>query len=118
MSTQNDFTPTGLKLMGSYENDRNSENRELYKAIIREVFGVQEVICGHHLVFVIEDKREDGFVYQVTEEVPAADTLIFDHGVMQKLFPHTWQECLMHLALTPTEERDVELAKLYHGREK
>jgi len=63
MSTATDNTPTGLRIEGAYENDRNGENSELFKAIIREVYGVKDVICGHHLVYQVEDKRADGFAY-------------------------------------------------------
>src|SRR5690349_17934450 len=106
MSTATDCTPTGLKLEGPYENDRNAENSNLYKAIIREAFGVTDVICGHHLVYEVEDKRADGFVYQIIEEIPSADALIFDHGVAKKIWGDKWRDNLVKLALEPTETRD------------
>jgi uncharacterized membrane protein len=116
MSTVTDCTPTGLKLEGPYENDRNAENSNLYKAIIREAFGVTDVICGHHLVYEVEDKRADGFTYQIIEEIPSADALIFDHGVAKKLWGDNWQAHLTKLALEPTETRDKLLGELYYGR--
>lgn len=118
MTTATDFTPTGIKIEGAYENDRNVENNELYKAIIREAYGVTDVICGHHLVYQTEEKRADGFTYQIIEEIPSADALIFDHAVARKVWPDNWQDNLTRLALTPVEngERDKLLADLYHGR--
>lgn len=116
MTTATDFTPTGLKIEGAYENDRNVENNALYKAIIREAYGVQDVICGHHLVYEVEDKRDDGFTYQIIEEIPSADALIFDHKVAKKLWPDHWQECLTKLALEPVETRDKLLGQLFYGR--
>lgn len=106
------FTPTGIKLEGPYENTRNEVHADLYKAIIREVYGVTDVIVAHHIVFVREDKRSDGFSYTLVIEVPSADTLIFDHDVAAKLWPRTWQEKLPMLALAPIEKRD-ELLKAY-----
>ena len=118
MPTTNDFTPTGLCLEGPYENDRNAENSETYKAIIREAFGVKDVICGHHLVYEIEDKRADGFAYQVIEEIPSADALIFDHAVAKKIWGDAWQTNLTTLALTPVKDgqRDTLLKHLYRSR--
>lgn len=118
MGTKNDFTSTGLCLEGPYENDRNGENSDLYKAIIREAFGVKDVICGHHLVYEIEDKRADGFTYQIIEEIPSADALIFDHGVAKKIWGTNWQEVLIHLATVPVKggERDKRLRELYFSR--
>lgn len=111
-----DYTPTGVKIEGSYENDRNADSAALYKAIIREVFNVQDVIIAHHLVYVREDKRSDGFAYQVVEEIPAADTLIFDHEVARKLWGEGFRDVLVQLALEPCETRDILLAKLYAAR--
>jgi uncharacterized membrane protein len=118
MSTRTDFTPTGIKLEGPYENDRNQENQELYKAIIREAYGVTDVICGHHLVYQVEDKRPDGFTYTFVEEVPSADTLIFDTDVAKKLWGDQWKSILTILAVTPIAERDALLGQFYYGRGK
>jgi uncharacterized membrane protein len=116
MTTKTDFTPSGIKLEGPYENDRNGENSDLYKAIIREAYGVTDVICGHHLVYQVEDKRADGFTYTFVEEVPSADTLIFDHEVAKKLWGDHWESVLTQLALTPIAARDAKLAEFYYGR--
>lgn len=112
-----DFTPTGLKLEGAYENDRNTQNRKLYADIIREVYNAEQSIIAHHLTYVAIEHR-DGFEYQIVEEIPAADTLIFDHEVAQKLWGASWKHVLMRLAITPVPERDVLLATMYYGRAK
>lgn len=118
MGTKQDFTPTGLCLEGPYENDRNGENSDLYKAIIREAFGVKDVICGHHLVYEVEDKRADGFTYQIIEEIPSADTLIFDHAVAKKIWGDAWLTNLTLLAQVPVAggQRDRLLRSLYEAR--
>ena len=113
-----DFSPTGIKLEGAYENDRNSLAAQLFKDIIREVYNVQDVIIAHHLVYVREEKRADGFTYQIVEEVPSADALIFDHAVAKKLWGDTWQDVLTHLALSPIENRDTVLESFYRARKK
>ena len=118
MGTLQDYTPTHIKVEGAYENDRNAEHADTFKAIIREVYGVTDVICGHHLVYEVRDKREDGFVYTFPQEIPSADALIFDHAVAQKLWPHTWHEKLPMLALAPVEGgiRDALLASYLKDR--
>ena len=113
--TSKDFTPTGVKIEGAYENDRNAENSALYKAIIREAYGVQDVIIAHHLVYVKVEMR-DGFEYQIVEEVPSADTLIFDHDVAAKIWGPGFGKILVKLALEPIATRDALLAKLYGAR--
>lgn len=116
VTTAKDFTPTGVKIDGAYENDRNADSSALFKAIIREAFGVQDVITAHHLVYVKVDKRADGFEYQIVEEVPSADSLIFDHDVAQKIWGENFKEVLTKLCLEPVATRDKLLADLYHAR--
>lgn len=116
MSTANDFTPTGLKIEGAYENDRNGENAPLFKAIIREAYGVTDVICGHHLVYEVREQRADGFTYEQIQEIPSADALIFDHDVAQKIWGDKWKSILTILAMTPVAERDKLLGEFYYNR--
>ena len=118
MTNAQDFTPDGVKIEGSYENDRNAASSQLFKDIIREVFGVQDVIIAHHLVYVREDKRADGFMYQVVEEIPSADSLIFDHDVAKKLWGDDWQWIMRDLACEPVATRDILLGKPYYARTK
>ena len=115
VNDQHDFTPTGLRVEGPYENDRNAAAAGLFKAIIREVYKVTDCIIAHHLVYVKVD-HHDGFDYQVVEEVPSADTLIFDHDVAKKLWGDNYKQVLMQLACEPCATRDALLAKLYQNR--
>lgn len=112
-----DFTPTGLRIEGGYENDRNAEGSQMFKDIIREAFGVTDVIIAHHLVYVSVDRRADGFEYQVVQEIPAADTLIFDHDIAKKIFGDSYINVLCRLACEPVATRDKVLANLYYGRQ-
>lgn len=111
MLQDKDFTKGGLKLEGQYENDRNAESRELFKAIIREAYGVQDVIIAHHLTYV----KDEGD-YEYVEEVPSADALIFDHDVARKLWGKQWKSILTRLALEPIATRDALLKKFYDAR--
>lgn len=111
---EKDFTPTGLRIDGAYENDRNAENSDLYKDIVREVFGVTDVIVAHHIVYVTDEVR-DGFHYQVVEEIPSADALIFDHDIARKLFgAELYPVYLAQLACKSVEDRDTLLRDLYY----
>lgn len=113
-----DYTETGLRLEGAFENDRNGEASDCFKAVIREAYGVQDVICAHHLVYVKEETRHDGFKYQIVEEIPSADALIFDHEVARKIWGASWDRMLTRFALEPTETRDALFARCYQERTK
>lgn len=118
MSTTTDYTPTGLRIEGQYENDRNAESRDLFKAIIREAYGVCDVIIAHHLVYETEETRKDGFKYQIVEEIPSADALIFDHVVAAKIWGPNFLTTLIKLAMEPCATRDKLLGQLYYNRVK
>lgn len=115
MTLTQDYTPGGTKIEGTYENDRNAENNQLFKDIIREAFGVTDVIVAHHLVYVTQEMRS-GFNYQIVEEIPSADTLIFDHMIAQKIWGSDYKDVLVRLAHEPCETRDALLHDLYYGR--
>ncbi len=111
------LTPTGIRIEGPFENDRNTVWADLFKAIIRECFGVCDVIIGHHVVYQVAEHRPDGFVYQLVQEIPSADALIFNHDVARKLWGDAWEEILRVLACEPVVTRDALLAKFYYGRQ-
>lgn len=106
-----------IRIEGTYENERNALHSDLYKAIIRECFGVSDVIIAHHLVYVTSEMR-DGSEYTIVEEVPSADCLIFDHEIAGKIWGSNFKEMLMQLACEPVETRDVLLRELYDKRGK
>jgi len=114
---ERDFTPTGIRIESAYENDRNAEASELFKAILRETHGVGDVIIAHHLVYVVTEKRGD-FTYQVVEEIPSADTMIFDHDIARKIWGEGFKNTLARLACEPADTRDKLLSVLFYGRRK
>lgn len=90
-----------------YENARNKRNAGLYVAIMRAAFGNDcDVLIGHHLTF------EQGGNLETENEIPSADTLLFDHSVMGKVFGDRAVSIMVHLASIPAESRD-EVAKRY-----
>lgn len=116
MAQKDDYAPNGVRIEGAWENDRNAAYSDLYKAIIREAFGVRDVIIAHHLVFVSEAMGQDGSNYTTVEEIPSADTLIFDHVVAKKIWGPAWRGVLHLLAMEPVETRDALLNKMFHAR--
>lgn len=118
-----DFTPGGVKLDGIYENDRNADGSLFFKDMIREAFGVKDVICGHHLLYVTVEKRNDPgtgpYDFQIVEEIPSADALLFDTDVAAKIWgPNEYRNVLMRLAVEPIATRDKLAAELYYARKR
>lgn len=52
-ATEKDFTETGLRVEGPYENDRNAESAQCFKDVIREVFGVAQKLWGEDFKLVL-----------------------------------------------------------------
>jgi hypothetical protein len=112
-----DFTPKGLRREGPYENDRNADSQKLFEDILAEVYGATKSIIGHHMVYVVEE-NDDGFNYQITQEVPSADALLFDPEILEKLFgEENWKAIAHRLAIEPIATRDALMAKFYYGRD-
>lgn len=111
-----DTTETGLRIEGPYENDRNAAMSQCFKDVIREAFGVTDVIIAHHLVYVVSETHKDGFAYQVVEEIPSADALLFDHTVARKIWGGDYVPILSRLACESCESRDALFKQLYYGR--
>lgn len=111
-----DFSPLGMRLDGPFENDRNADAADCFKAVLREAYGVKDVICAHHLVYVREETRQDGFAYQIVQEIPSADALIFDHAIAKKIWGDAWRDRLTMFACEPVETRDELFARMYMER--
>lgn len=96
----------------SWENARNRRAHKLFQDILHEAFGSdEEVVIAHHLTF---DGAGDD-----PDEIPSADTMIFDHDIARVI----WGEAnyigvLLQLAATPCDQRDALLGELYYGRAK
>lgn len=118
-ANRSDTTTGNLRIEGSWENNRNHDRKDLFRAMIHEAYGAEEIIIAHHLTYVAKGKAIDKgreFEIEVVEELPSADTFIFDHVAAQKLWGSKWKKVLTKLALTPVELRDKVLAELYYNR--
>lgn len=63
-----------------YENQRNKEHRELYQSLLAVAYPEEEspALIAHHLTFSLPGTDPN--------EIPSADTLIFDHDIMRRVF--------------------------------
>src|SRR6266404_628306 len=91
----------------SSENNRNREHAQLFADMIKRAFGPDgvQVIIGHHLTFESEGNLE------TENEIPSADTLMFCHDLMYRVFGGRAQYIMQELASVPTDQRDKLLAK-------
>jgi hypothetical protein len=107
-----ELTPQGFRIEGAYENKRNTESSELFRELILEAYGATQCIIAHHLTYV-RVENDDGYDLQFVEEIPSADTLIFDVDAAQKLWGHHYEVVLKMLAIMPVPQRDQALASLW-----
>lgn len=88
-----------------YENTRNKKHADMYVRMLRHAYGQDvAVLIGHHLTFEF-----DGDI-TTENEIPAADTLIFDHEIMGRIFGRAALGIMAALAQRPAETRDELLA--------
>jgi hypothetical protein len=86
------------------EISRNKLSADLYERMLRKAFGNVEVLVGHHFVF------EDPVAGLPSEnEIPSADTVLFDHDIMTACFGEDAVRIMQTLAATPVESRDTVL---------
>jgi hypothetical protein len=85
-----------------FENQRNKQHADLYTRFLRAAIpesGVA-VLVGHHVTFEI------GGDLMTENEIPSADTLMFDHDLMKAVFGERAIAIMQKLASVPCEERD------------
>jgi hypothetical protein len=88
-----------------WENSRNKQHAQLYSRIMQLAFGKCNVLIGHHLTF------EFGDDLSTENEIPSADTLMFDHEAMTKVFGVDAPLVMRQLASVPAEQRDQLLSE-------
>ena len=87
------------------ENARNKAHASLYTAIMHRAFGASaEILIGHHLTF------EEGGDLSTEDEIPSADTMMFDHDIMGRVFGANAVAIMRQLASVPVSQRDAVLA--------
>jgi hypothetical protein len=91
-----------------YENERNKKNALLYQTILQRAWGKDlDVLVGHHICF---EQNKD---IKTENEIPSADTLMFDHEIMTKVFGDDASSIMASLARAPVETRDYVLSMHY-----
>lgn len=101
---------TNAKYYLQAENDRNTHHGSLFIDIIKRAFGVDEVVMvGHHFVFEPQTAMTALDLTQLNE-IPSADTIIFDHDIMGSVFGARDSIRIMQdLASLPVALRDARL---------
>lgn len=95
------------------ENDRNKKHADLYTRMIKLAFGMDaQCIIGHHLTFELNGNLE------TENEIPSADTLLFDHYAMKKIFGHKAIPLMKMLASVPASKRDQIVINALNNLEK
>lgn len=92
-----------------FENDRNKKHAGLYERFLKLAIGGEAnvaVLVGHHVTFEI------GGDLETENEIPSADTLMFDHDLMRAVFGERAITVMMRLASVPVAQRD-DLLKWY-----
>jgi hypothetical protein len=93
------------------ENARNKRHAKLYTAMMAAAFGQDaSILIGHHLTF------EEGGNIDTENEIPSADTMIFDHYIMSKIFGARSVAIMKELAGVPVERRDDMLQNFWDTR--
>lgn len=94
----------------TYENERNHKNHKLYERFMRMAMGAEtNVLVVHHITFSVDGAEGN--------EIPSADTLMFDHYLMQKVFGENFHYYVAQLAVRDCESRDAHFEFLLDKRE-
>lgn len=94
-----------------FEIARNQANVPMFRAMIRMAYGRNDaVLIGHHLGFEVGDD------YSTENEIPSADTLIFDHDIMRAVFGADAIRVMQALAALPVGPRDSKLREFFKAR--
>lgn len=92
------------------ENKRNRANHRLYERFLRIAVDPKvEVLVAHHIVYLV-----DG---QAPNEIPSADALMFDGGLMTTVFGDKAKALMLTLVSRPWDERDPVLDDFLQVRE-
>lgn len=93
----------------TYENTRNRKNHALYSAIFNQAFPqCRMTLIVHHLSFQLPGKEPN--------EVPSADSLLFDHDIMRACFGDDALPIMAKASQLPCEERDEYVKQEFESR--
>lgn len=89
-----------------FENDRNTHHGQIFIDLIKRAFRVDEVVMvGHHFVFEPQAAMQKLDLTQLNE-IPSADTLLFDHDIMTAVFGADAIPLMVEMARRPCSARD------------
>lgn len=92
-----------------FENARNRKYAGLYTDIVKLALGCRwAVLIGHHILYEYDGRLD------TANEIPSADTLMFDHPIMRAVFGERCIEIMRELAAVPCEQRDQMLAHYFY----
>lgn len=96
----------------TYENQRNKKWARLYTDMIKAAYGeaASQVLVEHHLNF------QHGDQIGTEVSIPSADTLMFDHDIMGRIFGEHAQKHMMLLASIECDRRDGVLEVIFRDR--
>jgi hypothetical protein len=81
------------------ENTRNHTNHKIFERLLRAGTGATNTLIAHHCTFSLEGQEPN--------EVPSADTLMFDHTIMKNAFGDiAYRDVMISLVMEPVESRD------------
>lgn len=93
------------------EEERNDAGHKTYERLLRLAFGAElPVVVGHHVSFTMADGH--------LNEIPSADTAIFDHVIMERAFGGDRFTVMAELAVVAVPARDTLLLKFVEGEER
>jgi hypothetical protein len=94
-----------------FENERNKRSAKLFADILVAAYGTDiDVLVGHHVTF------EHHADIASENEIPSADTLLFCHELMGRVFGAAAPEIMADLVRLPAESRDARLAEWFYAR--
>jgi hypothetical protein len=92
------------------EEARNKDSADLFQALVQRAFGTSDdVSVGHHISFQPHGKVKE------LNEIPSADTAIFDHVLMGEVFGDQAIPLMQALAALPCERRDAKLREVFEA---
>ncbi len=84
------------------EKRRNTANGELFVRLVKIAFGDEAtVLVGHHIVY------EFGGDLETEDEIPSADTVLFDHPIMTAVFGDAAIPLMQKIAAQLPGEREA-----------
>lgn len=108
---------TSTKYYLQAENDRNTRHGLLYMEMIKHAFGIDDtVMVGHHFVFAPTSRLQAGDLSGLNE-IPSADTVLFDHDIQTRIFGKYAVQVMQLLATHPVETRDDLARMLFEHRD-